>query len=412
MQALQFVTSLVKSGSMSQSVVTWAQSDVNEQFMAGKAAMMINGPWQFPVLDAAGRAEVRSGPHPGAHGREAAKVPLGGEVWTVPVTNSAREEAAAKVLACMNSSANQLAYAKANGYIPSLESAAKQIAAQSPQLAPFVTEVDRAVAHGRGRDRLPEDPDRDRDRAGGRRSPASRLPQAAMSSGAGARAIAVRPEAEAHGDHRTVAGHQVGRRPRPRSCRGHPAGRGPGGAWRPAGTGSPTGAFLAPALLYLAAFFAYPVVRNVLISFQDYSITSLYTGQAPFAGLANYRAIFDSGLLRGIVVNTAIFTVGSMAGQFVIGLGLALFFSRRFPLNGVIRALLLLPWLLPMVASTTVWRWLLDQDSGALNRTLPRAHHLGHHPVAGVPGTSRWSPSSSSTSGSGSPSTWSSSTAG
>jgi multiple sugar transport system permease protein len=133
-------------------------------------------------------------------------------------------------------------------------------------------------------------------------------------------------------------------------------------------------AFLAPALLYLVAFFAYPVMRNVLISFQNYSITSLYTGQAPFAGLSNYRAIFDSGLLHGIVVNTVIFTVCSMAGQFVIGLGLAVFFSRRFPLNGVIRALLLLPWLLPMVASTTVWRWLLDQDSGALNRTLGALH--------------------------------------
>jgi multiple sugar transport system permease protein len=133
-------------------------------------------------------------------------------------------------------------------------------------------------------------------------------------------------------------------------------------------------AFLFPALLYLAAFFAYPVVRNVAISFQDYSIASLYTGQAPYAGLANYRAIFDSGLFSGIVVNTAVFTVASMAGQFVIGLGLALFFSRRFPLNGVIRALLLLPWLLPMVASTTVWRWLLDQDSGAVNRTLGALH--------------------------------------
>jgi multiple sugar transport system substrate-binding protein len=145
-QALQFVTSLVKSGSMSQSVVTWAQSDVNEQFMAGKAAMMINGPWQFPVLDqqAGLKYGVASIPVPTAGA--AAKVPLGGEVWTVPVTSSPREKAAAKVLACMNGSANQLAYAKANGYIPSLESAAKQIAVQSPQLAPFVTEVGTALS--------------------------------------------------------------------------------------------------------------------------------------------------------------------------------------------------------------------------------------------------------------------------
>jgi multiple sugar transport system permease protein len=163
---------------------------------------------------------------------------------------------------------------------------------------------------------------------------------------------------------------------------GHP-GRAPAAATR--GTRSRRGltlrrdrltywCFLIPALLYLTAFFAYPIVRNVLISLQNYSISSLYTGQAPYAGLANYRAIFDSGVFSTIVVNTAIFTVASMAAQFVIGLGLALFFNRSFPLNGVIRALLLLPWLLPMVASTTVWRWLLDQDSGALNRALHAVH--------------------------------------
>jgi multiple sugar transport system permease protein len=132
--------------------------------------------------------------------------------------------------------------------------------------------------------------------------------------------------------------------------------------------------FLAPALAYLAAFFAYPVVRNVLISLQGYSTSSLYTGKAPYVGLGNYRAIADSGLFGTIAANTALFTVGSMLGQFVIGLVMALFFNRRFPLNGPIRALLLLPWLLPMVASTTIWRWLLDQDGGAVNRVLHTLH--------------------------------------
>ncbi|WP_235215273.1 ABC transporter substrate-binding protein [Phaeacidiphilus oryzae] len=51
-QALQLWVDLVKSGSSSKSVVTWAQADVNDQFKAGKAAMMINGPWQNPILDA------------------------------------------------------------------------------------------------------------------------------------------------------------------------------------------------------------------------------------------------------------------------------------------------------------------------------------------------------------------------
>lgn len=140
--------------------------------------------------------------------------------------------------------------------------------------------------------------------------------------------------------------------------------------------------FLAPALLYLLAFFGFPIARNVVMGFQDYSTASLYTGQAPFTGWSNYQAVFTSGLFTKLVLNTALFTVASMLGQFVIGMVLALFFNRRFPLNGVIRALLLLPWLLPMVASATVWRWMLGQDTGIVNRILEGLHLA---PAGGVP---------------------------
>ena len=140
--------------------------------------------------------------------------------------------------------------------------------------------------------------------------------------------------------------------------------------------------FLAPALLYLLAFFGFPIVKNVVMGFQDYSTASLYTGQAPFAGWSNYQAVFTSGLFGKLLLNTALFTVASMLGQFVIGLALAVFFNRRFPLNGVVRALLLLPWLLPMVASATVWRWMLGQDTGVINKILEGLHLA---PAAGVP---------------------------
>jgi multiple sugar transport system permease protein len=140
--------------------------------------------------------------------------------------------------------------------------------------------------------------------------------------------------------------------------------------------------FLAPALLYLVAFFGYPIVKNIVMSFQDYSVSSLYTGAAPFAGLLNYRAIFSSGLFSQLAWNTAVFTVLSLAGQFAIGLGLALFFARRFPLNGIVRSLLLLPWLIPLVASATVWRWMLGQNDGVINAVLESLHLA---PAAGVP---------------------------
>jgi multiple sugar transport system substrate-binding protein len=145
-QSMQLLTGMVGNGSMSKSVVTWAQSDVNDQFIAGKVAMMVNGPWQFPTLNAAAGLQYGVVPIPVPKAGATLKVPLGGEVWTVPVTTSAKEQAAGKVLACMNSSANQLSYAKQVGYVPSLESAATELAGSNPAMAPFVAEVSTALS--------------------------------------------------------------------------------------------------------------------------------------------------------------------------------------------------------------------------------------------------------------------------
>ena len=128
--------------------------------------------------------------------------------------------------------------------------------------------------------------------------------------------------------------------------------------------------FVLPAVVYIVLFFGYPLVQNVVMSFQNYTTSTFFTGIAPWVGFANYIAVFKNSLFATTVINTALFTVGSIVGQFVIGMALALFFKRRFPLSGVLRALLLLPWLLPLIASSSIWKWILDQDSGVLNQTL------------------------------------------
>ena len=128
--------------------------------------------------------------------------------------------------------------------------------------------------------------------------------------------------------------------------------------------------FLVPAVVYMALFFGYPVVKNVIMSFQDYTTATFFTGEAPWVGVQNYVTVLSSSLFSTSLLNTALFTIGSILGQFVIGLALAIFFQRKFPLNGILRSLLLLPWLLPLIVSSAVWRWILDKDSGALNRFL------------------------------------------
>jgi multiple sugar transport system permease protein len=139
-------------------------------------------------------------------------------------------------------------------------------------------------------------------------------------------------------------------------------------------------AFLAPAVVYMVAFFGYPIVKNFTMAFQEYSTRTFYTGEAPWIGLENYRAVVSSPVFSKAMVNTVLFTVGSIAGQFLIGLALAVFFRRRFPLNGVLRSLILIPWLIPLIVSGAVWRWILDKDNGALNRFLAETHLATGHP--------------------------------
>lgn len=135
---------------------------------------------------------------------------------------------------------------------------------------------------------------------------------------------------------------------------------------------------MVPAVAYLVLFFGYPVVKNVVMGFQDYTSATFFTGIAPWVGLENYSEVLHSAVFSKTAVNTVLFTAGSIAGQFGIGLCLALYFQRRFPLSGVLRSLLLLPWLIPLIVSSAIWRWILDEDNGALNRVLTGLPLVGH----------------------------------
>ena len=128
--------------------------------------------------------------------------------------------------------------------------------------------------------------------------------------------------------------------------------------------------FVVPAGIYIVLFFGYPVVKNLTMSLQEYTTKTFFTGEAPWVGLQNYITVVSSNLFWPAMGNTALFTIGSIAGQFVIGLALAVFFHHRFPLSGFLRAMLLLPWLLPLIVASATWRSIMDQDSGILNAFL------------------------------------------
>jgi multiple sugar transport system permease protein len=129
-------------------------------------------------------------------------------------------------------------------------------------------------------------------------------------------------------------------------------------------------AFLLPVVAFLVVFYAFPLARNIELSLRDYTVRSFVFGDAPWVGFANYLQVFEDSTFAPAVWHTAVFVLASIAVQFSVGLALAVFFYRHFPLSTVLRALFLLPWLLPLIVSASTWSWMLDSESGVVNAVL------------------------------------------
>lgn len=140
-----------------------------------------------------------------------------------------------------------------------------------------------------------------------------------------------------------------------------------------------------PAIIYITIFLVVPLVYNIWLSISDANGSNLITGDYHPTGFANYKEMLASpGFWNGVKLS-AIFTVASLALQFLVGYALALFFHKPFPGNGIIRALLLVAWILPAVVTGTIFRWMFDSDFGVINYFLT-SMHLVDKPVMWLTG--------------------------
>ena len=92
--------------------------------------------------------------------------------------------------------------------------------------------------------------------------------------------------------------------------------------------------FALPAAIYMMVFIGYPMIQNLILSFKNVDVYSFAQPQNQmFVGLQNYIELFTSGnsILSKSIVNTLVFTVGSIFFQFIIGFALALLFNKKFP---------------------------------------------------------------------------------
>jgi multiple sugar transport system permease protein len=123
--------------------------------------------------------------------------------------------------------------------------------------------------------------------------------------------------------------------------------------------------FLAPVLVAFAVFYAYPTLRGVWFSLTDYSMLNTPS----FVGGDNYAQMVSDGQFWNALKVTAYYVFVNIGSQTLLALGLATL-MHRLTRSVVLRAMLLVPWLVPNVTVGLVWLWLLDANLGFVNHLL------------------------------------------
>ncbi len=126
---------------------------------------------------------------------------------------------------------------------------------------------------------------------------------------------------------------------------------------------------LAPAVIVLGAFVAYPFAVGVWLSLSDTSVGN----PGHFVGLANFVKAWQDSIFRTAFENTLFYTFWATLFKVMLGMWLAILLNRRFRGNRVVRAAMLLPFIVPTVLSTFAWRWMFDPTFSVLNWLL---YHL------------------------------------
>lgn len=125
---------------------------------------------------------------------------------------------------------------------------------------------------------------------------------------------------------------------------------------------------LAPTVVLLAAFIAYPFVMGIWLA-----LTSASVGNpGSFVGIKNFLKAWNDSIFRTAFGNTVVYTFWATGCKLIIGLFVALLLNRHFRGKRLVRASMLLPFIVPTVLSALAWRWMFDPTFSVLNWLLYR----------------------------------------
>lgn len=126
--------------------------------------------------------------------------------------------------------------------------------------------------------------------------------------------------------------------------------------------------YVAPAFAIVALVMLYPLLYTLVMGFFE---NTLFMKVPEFCGVEQYAALFRDKVFTGSIVHTLEWTVGSVVCQFALGFAMALVLHQSFVRGKtVLRILLMVPWVLPSIIGSAVWKWMYNADYGLINYVL------------------------------------------
>jgi ABC-type sugar transport system permease subunit len=125
--------------------------------------------------------------------------------------------------------------------------------------------------------------------------------------------------------------------------------------------------WIGPAILLILTMVVWPVIEMARTSLTRVSSTGLSQG---FAGLRNYTDLFAEDDLPGVLLRTLVWVIGVVTVTMLLSLGLAQLLNSRFPGRRLVRWALIVPWASSVLMTALIWRWMLNDFYGVVNRLL------------------------------------------
>ncbi|MBV9999746.1 MAG: sugar ABC transporter permease [Verrucomicrobia bacterium] len=131
-----------------------------------------------------------------------------------------------------------------------------------------------------------------------------------------------------------------------------------------------------PAVLVVVLVIGYPLIQVIVYSFLKYKLDGVTPPS--FIGLSNYAFIFTDPAFWGAVQVTLLFSFFSVILETVLGLAIAMVASSKFKGRTLLRVAILVPWAIPTVVSSQIWRWMFNDIYGVANILLADLHLIPH----------------------------------